>query len=388
MNEKIYLWVLIALRYILNLKVVQAEFGDCMILEYGASKIGKRNYILIDGGPASSYGKNLKKELLKIRDNHGKLDLIIVSHIDNDHINGLIKLMAEIRGQKAKNSEQIIDVKAFWYNAFSRTIGKDNDIEDRLSRIMKRSRGKRVNMTPDITERVTKGVKEGNELSMYADQLRIPINQDFNSDIITVGGIKDTIAYNKLRIYIVGPSEKSLDDLRKQWLEWLEKHEKAVDEKNRRIAALLDRSVPNLSSIMFLVEENGKRILFTGDGLGDHLLEGLKQKNLLDSEGMIKVDILKLPHHGSERNISKQFFRSVIADKYVISANGRDDNPSLSTLTYIAESAKEDHRSVEIILTNNSSSVDRFVTKYPKSKYGYEIKILEPNLSSIDVNLG
>lgn len=372
----------------MNLKVIQAEFGDCMILEFGASKIGKRNYILVDGGPSSTYDKNLKKELLKLRDNHGKLDLIIVSHIDNDHINGLVKLMSEIRDQKAKNSEQIIDVGAFWYNAFSRTIGKDNDIEDRLNKIMKRSQGKRFNMASATTERVTKGVKEGNELSMYASQLGIPINPDFNSDIITVGGVKDTMDYKKLRIHIVGPSEESLDDLRKQWFEWLKKNEKAVDEKDHRIAALLDRSVPNLSSIMFLVEENGKRILFTGDGLGDHLIEGLKLHNLLDSEGRIKVDILKLPHHGSERNISKQFFRSIIAEKYVISANGRDDNPSLSTLTYIAESAKEDHRSVEIILTNNSSNVEHFVANYSKSEYGYELKILETDLSSMDVNVG
>jgi metal-dependent hydrolase (beta-lactamase superfamily II) len=369
--------------------VVQAEFGDCMILEFGASRAGKRNYILVDGGPSSTYDKNLKNELLKIRDNDGKLDLVIVSHIDNDHINGLLKLMSDIRDQLANNSKPIVDIGAFWYNAFSRTIGKGNNIEERLDRIMKRSQEKMFNMKAAFTKTVTKGVKEGNELSLYASELKIPINPDFNSDVITVGGTKDIIEYkNKLRIHIVGPSQKSLDDLREQWLEWLKKQEKNLEEKDHQKAALLDRSVPNLSSIMFLVEENGKKILFTGDGLGDHLIEGLKLQNLLDSEGKIKVDILKLPHHGSERNISKQFFKTVIADKYIISANGKDDNPSLSTLTYVAQNAKEDHRSAEIIITNSSPNVEQFVAKYPMNEYGYKIKILATGQSSLDVNVG
>jgi hypothetical protein len=40
------------------------------------------------------------------------------------------------------------------------------------------------------------------------------------------------------------------------------------------IAAMADRSIPNLSSIMILAEaDEGKKILFTGDGRGDHLLQ-------------------------------------------------------------------------------------------------------------------
>ena len=51
---------------------------------------------------------------------------------------------------------------------------------------------------------------------------------------------------------------------------------------------------------------------------------------MLGPEGRLHVDILKVPHHGSERNISETFFDIVTADVYVISANGRDDNPSFN----------------------------------------------------------
>jgi beta-lactamase superfamily II metal-dependent hydrolase len=56
------------------------------------------------------------------------------------------------------------------------------------------------------------------------------------------------------------------------------------------MAAYLDKSVHNLSSIVVLVESQGKRILLTGDGRGDHTLEGLKAAKLLKS-GKLRVDV-------------------------------------------------------------------------------------------------
>jgi hypothetical protein len=155
-----------------------------------------------------------------------------------------------------------------------------------------------------------------------------------------------------LDIHVAGPTIESLDDLRKQWLDWLKKFEGSILGGDFRSSIAMDRSVPNLSSIMFMADENGRRVLFTGDGLGDHLIQGLKKANLLDSNRRLHVDVLKVPHHGSDRNVTDEFFRVVTADKYIISANGRDKNPSLSALGWIAESAKEQHRSIEIVVTN------------------------------------
>ena len=81
-----------------------------------------------------------------------------------------------------------------------------------------------------------------------------------------------------------------------------------VTPKDYEALQILDASITNLSSIMFLVEFEGKKILFTGDGVGRDVLDILSEKKMLNSEGRLHVDILKVPHHGSERNVSQQFF--------------------------------------------------------------------------------
>jgi len=103
-------------------------------------------------------------------------------------------------------------------------------------------------------------------------------------------------------------------------------------------------------------EATGKRLLLTGDGLGNHLIDGLRQANLLSGDGTLHVDTLKVPHHGSDRNVSKKFFKTVTADKYVISANGKDGNPDLDTLVWIVEGAREHGRAIEIFATNRTPS--------------------------------
>ena len=103
----------------------------------------------------------------------------------------------------------------------------------------------------------------------------------------------------------------------------------------------------------------------------------------LTQRATIHVDVLKVPHHGSERNVTEEFFKVITADKYLISANGRDDNPSLTTLTWIAESAKEQHRLIEIIITNTTPIVEQFIKKYPKDEYGYKLKIMKKNSHSM-----
>ena len=95
--------------------------------------------------------------------------------------------------------------------------------------------------------------------------------------------------------------------------DWEKKHLKGeVTIHDYQALQALDSSITNLSSVMFLMEFEGKRILFTGDGLGNDILESLSKKRLLDKVDCI--DILKVPHHGSERNVSKEFFETITPD--------------------------------------------------------------------------
>jgi ribonuclease BN (tRNA processing enzyme) len=371
----------------MNLNVLQAAYGDCMILKSGSqSKSSQTNsyHFLIDGGPASTYNIGLKEELQTIRGKGGRVDLLIVSHVDNDHINGLLKLMRDLSLQKTSNKRWTIEIDALWYNAFSRTIGEH--IEGRLRSLLRNTRT--VIKARSRTQAAVRGIREGHDLYQYAHELGIDINPQFSNDTIIVTDKPKELKFGDMKFLIIGPTRKNLEDLRKQWLDWLDKHEKALKTRaDYRLAIQADKSIPNLSSIMFLAKEEDNTILFTGDGLSEHVIYGLKQSKLLGSSRSVHVNILKLPHHGSDRNITRDFFTSVTADKYLISANGRDDNPSFLTLSWIAETAKEQHRQVEIILTNNTPNVERFAKKYPKDEYGYKLKLMKKGSHSMNLRL-
>ena len=115
------------------------------------------------------------------------------------------------------------------------------------------------------------------------------------------------------------------------------------------LAAYADKSVPNLSSIVCLVEMEGKTILLTGDARGDYILDGLKKAKILKNETM-KVDVLKVPHHGSERNLEQGFFETIIADTYVFSADGKYGNPDRESLDWLIQARGKDAK-YDIILT-------------------------------------
>ena len=103
---------------------------------------------------------------------------------------------------------------------------------------------------------------------------------------------------------------------------------------------------------------------------------------MLNSEGKLHVDILKVPHHGSERNVSEQFFNTVTADVYIISANGRDDNPSFLTLKWIIESGKKYHRKVTIVATNKTENIEKAQQIYDPKKFQYTFVFFEPKNTS------
>ena len=108
---------------------------------------------------------------------------------------------------------------------------------------------------------------------------------------------------------------------------------------------------------------------------------------MLDKNGKFHVDILKVPHHGSDRNTSLEFFNTVNAKYYIISANGRDDNPSLNTLKWIIESESTGKRSKKIILTNMTPNVKKILQKYDQDDFDYESLILGKSSNFLTVNL-
>ena len=97
----------------------------------------------------------------------------------------------ELQVQRKNNKAETIEVKALWYNAFSQTIGKGNNIEERLNDVLV---GTRVNYphAKIMTRAVVKGIREGHDLNQDSQNFVYTINPHFNHRPIIIGnGIKD-----------------------------------------------------------------------------------------------------------------------------------------------------------------------------------------------------
>jgi beta-lactamase superfamily II metal-dependent hydrolase len=101
---------------VIKLHVVQAEYGDSVILESGVGT--NLTTVLIDGGPYQTFEKHLKPTLQKLPIK-GKLDLVVLSHIDNDHIIGLVDLLEEIRDQRENRKKELLKISKLWHNSIN-----------------------------------------------------------------------------------------------------------------------------------------------------------------------------------------------------------------------------------------------------------------------------
>ena len=347
--------------------------------------------ILIDGGPSQTYEKHLKPTLNTVL--HGRnLDLVILSHIDNDHVLGLLNLFEEIKREKESGCSEVLKVSNLWHNSFSDLIRSDNYANKLMQNLFSSNQFFAIENENKIGELpaigALKGIREGRDLTKLSQDLKIPINSQFGGDLINTKKDDKVISFENLNFYILGPTQKNLEKLRKIWEDWVRSHvQVGVTPKDYEVLQILDASITNLSSIMFLVEFEGKKILFTGDGVGRDMLDILSEKKMLNSEGRLHVDILKVPHHGSERNVSEQFFELVTADVYLISANGRDDNPSFATLKWIIENGQKNNRKITIVATNKTENIKKAQQIYDQKNFQYEFVFLEPQADFFELDV-
>jgi beta-lactamase superfamily II metal-dependent hydrolase len=367
-------------KIVINLHVVQAEFGDCFILEYRSGN--ESCTIIIDGGPYQTFENHLKPTVQQLLSNR-KIDLMILSHVDNDHIIGLLDLLVEIKNQRESGTKELFKISKMWHNSFKNLLLLPDEPKQLLAKLSQdQSLIERRNILESL---IMKGYQQGTDLTKLAKSLKIPINQGFG-EVIEVEHDVKSARLNNINLRILGPTMKNLEKLRKEWNEWLTKKQQTEITESGLIQ-ILDKSVPNLASIMFLAEIKNRKILFAGDGLGQDIVDILSKNAMLDQSGKFYVDVLKVPHHGSDRNTSLEFFNTVNAKYYIISANGRDDNPSLNTLKWIIESESTGKSSKKIILTNMTPNVKKILQKYDHNDFNYEIVILEKSSNFLTLSL-
>lgn len=359
------------------LTAVQAFFGDSLLVEYGDAATPR--YILVDGGPADTYGQHLLGVLTRLKQDGHDLELVVLSHVDTDHVTGLLDYVADLGLGKAI----LPRIGALWLNSFSGTIDVNGTFTPRLKAALATA-GVYVmsSSAPSIN-----GIAEGHQLRIHALALPVPVNPGFPNDLITADTAGAPWTSDNLELTIVGPTQAALSELRKQWEEWLDDHEQAVSSGDPYVMANSDRSVPNLSSIQLYAKADGRTMLLTGDGRSDHLVQGLGMAGLLDGAGKLHVDLLKLPHHGSDRNVTKTFFKKITADIYVASADGTNDNPDLATLIWIVEAAEEHGRQIRIVCTNETEATRKLREDYDPQDYGYRMEIMPRGRHELRVEL-
>ncbi|MCR9095070.1 MAG: hypothetical protein NXI30_12700 [bacterium] len=356
-----------------KLRIIQADFGDCFILEYGSES--NPRFSLIDGGPEDVYRDHLRRQIRHVRNAGGKFDVVNVSHVDGDHIVGLLDFFAELEEDQAEGDSPLIEVDNVWHNSFTEAIDSDGSIQARMAAAL----GAAGTASMPMAMAGFLGLGQGSRFRRLAVLLGLPLNDQFPDGLICVDDAPNPLEFGNLNLHIVGPTRANLDALKTEWAEWLDVHEDDLISGESQVMANADQSVPNLSSVMMIAEAHDKTILFTGDGRSDHLLDGLGDAGHLDDDGKLHVDVMKVPHHGSDRNVTKTFFKKVTADTYVISANGHPDNPDLSTLSWIVEAAKAQEREIDIIATNRRNTLTKLQQEFPENEFGYDLKIMPSN---------
>lgn len=339
-----------------TLEAVYAGKGDALILHYGET--GEPHWMLVDGGHHGVYDGYLRPRLEEIRlanpdrlDQRRRLplDMVLVSHADEDHLLGVLDLLDNLQHDDPGEGLAPVSVHQLWFNGFSDLIADAGDTETLagLAETASADGTGSVPLPPSlIVDRdlraVVASTRQGRELLDSAKLQLIPVNELFDGDLVMRGGRHNSTLEldGELRLTVLGPDSDRIEALRNRWkkdLESILKKEKSTAEA----VAFDDESPFNLSSIMVLAERGGRRMLLTGDGRGDHLYEGLEAHGLLDADGRIHVDLFKVPHHGSNRNVTQETFERITAAHYVVSANGEHDNPDPSMLDMLANGRKE-----------------------------------------------
>ena len=112
-----------------SLETLDANNGDCLFLHFGTTSEPK--LIIIDGGPqhtgTSTFQTAIKPRIKEIANLLGiglpiDVEIVMVSHIDDDHIGGVIKLLSKANGATGA----LIQISSVWHNSFDDFLDTDD----------------------------------------------------------------------------------------------------------------------------------------------------------------------------------------------------------------------------------------------------------------------
>lgn len=258
----------------MTISFLPASYGDCIHISDNG------HHVIIDGGPTA---EPLLTTLGEIRDRNERVDLLVVTHYDHDHVMGFLSSLRQLDGVKLEDF-----VGETWFNAPEPTKAKFGD--HRLS------------------------AREGNELTELFIENKVNWKNQLS---MGTKHILSGLCWVEV-LYEGGYGKESsggglLGNIKCDWRTPFEELEKYMDDR------VLDKSETNAESIILLLHCGGHKVLLPGDATPDKLLPVLRQYS---GGKTAKFDLVKLPHHGSYRNMSKDLFDCFSCSDYLISTDG------------------------------------------------------------------
>ena len=330
--------------------ILPAFNGVCILVEFQLS-----HYILIDGGYVDTYENYLLPTLKEIAARGGELDVVVVTHIDGDHISGIIRMMEEMP----------IGIREIWYNGYRHiqsvavtAAEKETFVHRNISKESQAEKAKTIS------------AKQGCTLSALIAKNGISWNTPSKGYTIMA---PMTFPLGDAIIHVLSPNNEDIEALESFWKKRLIKdgllkkahseeywddayefsiskdmpgfhfHEKKVSKSYDLLmlckeAYEPDSSASNGSSISFVLETEGKRLLFLGDSHAETVVASLRTL-YCEEKAPYKFDAVKLSHHGCYNNNSPELFSLIVSDKWLISTNGdKYNHPDMPTLAHIITS--------------------------------------------------
>jgi hypothetical protein len=307
-----------------RIEMLPARHGDCILLSYGPAE--DPAFVLIDGGPAASYAALVQRLYLLPR---RQLELLVITHIDHDHIGGLIRLLGD--------RTLALAYKDLWFNGCDQLAGQLRGWS---------------NPEPQ-TAGGERSALEGHHVALRIRQAGTRWNATFDGREVCLAPGSDPpevhLAHG-MKLTLLSPDIPALEELRISWRRALARlkldpddtrgvAKKLADDRRYRSAAgldlssglvrdlaalgpLLDDSVANGSSIAFMAEYNGRRCAFLGDAHMPLVEASVRRLSRRLGEPRLRLDAVKISHHGSKGNTTASFLKLIECSRFLISTDG------------------------------------------------------------------
>ena len=360
-----------------RIEMLPAKHGDALLVEYGDEQRTRR--ILIDGGPLGAYPE-VEKRLKQTPLGDQTVELLVVTHVDTDHVEGIIRMLA------MPEQQWPVYVKEVWFNGW-RHIEEARDLGGREGEFMSALIHYRLNdrwNTRFKGKAVRYGALPNEEATLDGDMKLTMLSPDSDALAALLKDWKSSL----------GKWDLNPGDLESAWDQLVEEtkfHPGAeltlgpddLTEDLRKLLKGTDPSKANRSSIAFIAQFGEKSCMFLGDA---HMkvvcksLEGLGYSK----ENPLRVDAVKVSHHGSRNNITPQFLELVDARHWLFSSNGdRHDHPDKEAVEAVIQGARREptlwfnYRSAFTEIWEAGAEPNgRYRAKYPQNgKEGIVVKL-------------